>query len=48
MRKERRWMSSVVKEAAKTKLEMPWARGPRRAAFIAKREGQQLPRAARA
>lgn len=37
MRKDRRWMTSVVKEAAKTKLEMPWARGPRRQAFIAKR-----------
>ncbi len=37
MRKERRWMTSVIKEAAKSKLEMPWARGPRREAFIAKR-----------
>ena len=48
MRKERRWMSSVVKEAAKTKLEMPWTRGPRREAFIAKRASQLAPRAARA
>ena len=37
MRKERRWMSSVTKEAAKSKIEMPWARGARRQAFIARR-----------
>ena len=37
MRKERRWMTSVIKEAAKSKLEMPWTRGQRRDAFIAKR-----------
>ena len=48
MRKERRWMTSVVKEAAKTKLEMPWTRGPRRAAFISKRASQPTTRAARA
>ncbi|MCP3971895.1 MAG: hypothetical protein GY717_16545 [Rhodobacteraceae bacterium] len=48
MRKERRWMTSVTKEAAKTKLEMPWSRGPRRQAFIAKRASQQSSRIARA
>ena len=48
MRKERRWMISVVKEAAKTKLDMPWSRGPRREAFIAKRASQSTARAARA
>lgn len=48
MRKERRWMSSVVKEAAKTKLEMPWARGPRRDAFIAKRATETAEKSARA
>ena len=37
MPSNRRWMTSMVKEAAKTKIEMPWARGARRAAFIAKR-----------
>lgn len=47
MRKERRWMTSVVKEAAKTKLDMPWSRGPRREAFIAKRASQPTARAAR-
>lgn len=35
--KDRRWMTSVLKEAAKAKIDMPWARGPRREAFIAKR-----------
>lgn len=37
MRKERRWMTSVIKEAAKAKIDMPWARGEQRAAMIAKR-----------
>ncbi|MCG6903753.1 MAG: hypothetical protein LJE68_13840 [Rhodobacter sp.] len=48
MHKERRWMTSLAKEAAKTKLEMPWARGPRREAFVAKRASQNTGRAARA
>lgn len=48
MQKQRRWMTSVAKEAAKTKLEMPWARGPRRQAFIAKRAIQTETRIARA
>jgi len=48
MRKERRWMSSVVKEAAKTKLEMPWTRGARRQAFVAKRTAQPSANSARA
>lgn len=48
MRKERRWMTSVVKEAAKTKLEMPWTRGARRDAVIAKRNSQTTTRIARA
>lgn len=48
MRKDRRWMTSVVKEAAKTKLEMPWMRGPRRDAFIAKRANVTVSRIARA
>lgn len=37
MRKERRWMTSVIKEAAKSKIDMPWARGATRQAMIAKR-----------
>jgi len=48
MSKDRRWMTSVAKEAAKTKLEMPWARGPRRQAFIAKRAIQTVSRNAQA
>lgn len=48
MRTQRRWMNSVVKQAAKTKVEMPWARGPRRDAFIAKRTGPVTQRSARA
>ena len=50
MRTETRWMTSVVKEAAKAKVEMPWTRGARRMAFIAKRNTAQPvpPRAASA
>lgn len=48
MRKERRWMTSVLKEAAKSKIEMPWARGARRQEMIAKREGQACSRGAKA
>ncbi len=50
MRTERRWMTSVVKEAAKAKIDMPWTRGARRVAFIAKRNAAQPtpPRAASA
>ena len=48
MRKERRWMTSVLKESAKQKIDMPWARGPRRAAWIAKRSAQTTNQAARA
>jgi len=48
MRKERRWMTSVVKEAARTKLEMPWTRGARRAAWTEKRSDDAGRRAARA
>ena len=40
MRKERRWMTSVLKEAAKSKIDMPWARGARRQEMITKRDGQ--------
>jgi len=47
MKKERRWMSSVLKEAARSKIDMPWTRGTRREAFIAKRTGEPQSRAAR-
>ncbi|WP_411974616.1 hypothetical protein [Sulfitobacter faviae] len=39
MKKNPRFIKSVVKTAAKTDTVMPWARGVRRAAFIAKRSG---------
>lgn len=38
MKKERRWMTSVLKEAARTKVELPWARGARRQTFIEQRK----------
>ncbi len=46
MTKQRRWMTSVQKEAARIKLDMPWTRGARRAAFIAKRSDTPPRRAA--
>jgi len=48
MRKERRWMASLLKEAAKTEVQMPWARGERRQTWIAKRNDVQPVRASRA
>ncbi|MBO9430717.1 MULTISPECIES: hypothetical protein [Sulfitobacter] len=39
MKKNPRFIKSVVETAAKTDTVMPWARGARRAAFIAKRSG---------
>lgn len=48
MPQERRWMTSLAKEAAKTKLDMPWTRGARRDAFIAKRKALSEGKAARA
>lgn len=41
MNNDRRWITSVTKEAARTKIEMPWARGERRAARIARRDAMQ-------
>ena len=40
MKKQTRMIKSIVDEAAKTDVVMPWARGARRAAWIAKRTGQ--------
>ncbi|WP_199908061.1 hypothetical protein [Celeribacter baekdonensis] len=37
--KNRRWMKSMIAEAKKTDVQMPWARGLRRDAFIAKKTG---------
>ena len=39
MKKNPRFIKSVVETAAKTDTVMPWDRGARRAAFIAKRTG---------
>jgi len=38
MTKQQRWIKSIVATAATEATEMPWARGARRAALIAKRE----------
>ena len=39
MKTNKRFIKGVVANAAKEETVMPWARGPRRAAFIAKRAG---------
>lgn len=38
-----RFIRSVIETARQNETEMPWGRGPRRAAFIAQREADQLP-----
>ena len=38
------FIKNVVNTAAKEDIVMPWARGARRAAFIAKREGLVIDR----
>ncbi|MEH6835915.1 MULTISPECIES: hypothetical protein [Falsihalocynthiibacter] len=37
MAKENRWMKAVIAESAKAQPAMPWERGNRRAAMIARR-----------
>lgn len=37
MKTERRWMKSLLVEAQTCKTKMPWERGLRREAFIARR-----------
>jgi len=34
----RRWMKAAIESAAKTEVQMPWARGTRRAEMIARRK----------
>ena len=46
MQLKRRWLTSVVKEAAKAKIDMPWTRGPSRAANIEQRKAQPTLRTA--
>ena len=40
MKTNTRFIKSIVDTASKTDTVMPWARGTRRAAFIAKRAAQ--------
>lgn len=40
MKKQTRMIKSIIEEAAKTDVVMPWARGARRAEWIAKRTNQ--------
>ncbi|MEX3316791.1 hypothetical protein [Sulfitobacter sp. PS-8MA] len=44
MKKNPRFIKSVVDSAAKNDTVMPWARGARRAAFIAKRNAAPVAR----
>lgn len=47
MTQGKRWITSATKEATGQKVQMPWARGARRAAFIAKRGATRAPSVAR-
>ena len=38
MQKNRRWMVAAIETASKSTVQMPWERGARRAAMIARRE----------
>jgi len=42
MKAKARFTNSIIDTAAKTEVQMPWARGARRAAMIARRKGQPL------
>ena len=44
MKTNKRFIKGVVAAAAKEDTVMPWARGARRAAFIAKRKAVEVPR----
>lgn len=44
MKTNQRFIKSIVETAAKNDTVMPWARGARRAAFIAKRSEEVVPR----
>lgn len=41
MQIKRRWMASMIEQSAKTDVQMPWARGARRAAMIARRSAAE-------
>ncbi len=38
---EKRWMTNLLAEAAKCDAQMPWARGARRQAMIARRKAAE-------
>ena len=38
MQKNRRWMVAAIETASKSTVQMPWERGARREAMIARRE----------
>ncbi len=40
--KSKRWIAAITKEAETCTVDMPWARGARRAAFIVRRSSQEL------
>ncbi|MCX7567000.1 hypothetical protein OS189_11670 [Sulfitobacter sp. F26169L] len=44
MKTNARFIKSITKTAAENDTVMPWARGSRRAAFIAKRNADKTPR----
>jgi hypothetical protein len=48
MKTQKRWMASMISEAANTKTRMPWERGLRREAFIARRNEAAKPEPKRA
>jgi hypothetical protein len=43
MNKERRWMKAILAEAKTCKTRMPWERGLRRQAMIARRSAEVVP-----
>lgn len=43
MKTNTRFIKSICETAAKEDVVMPWARGARRAAFIAKRKDNEIP-----
>lgn len=43
MKTNTRFIKSICETAAKEDVVMPWARGARRAAFIAKRQDNEIP-----
>jgi hypothetical protein len=48
MKTEKRWIKSMIAEAEATKTKMPWERGLRRDAFIARRNEEAKPELQRA